>query len=81
MDSMPTPNYVVYAETTLRYHWSTDPIVLPAGAFVRPIEYQWVPKHVKDDERFRDYNKEKHIFAYTRHGILMFEHTQIRRAG
>lgn len=45
-------------------------IVLPAGSFVCPIDWYYVPKHVKESDRYRWFDKETHSVCYTRFGLV-----------
>lgn len=75
---MSTPNSVL----TEDHSWSHGPydqISLGAGAFVRPIEFIYVPKHVLDKPLCKGFNKDKEIFCYTSYGILPVPYSKIRR--
>ena len=54
---------------------------LPAGAFVKPIEYKWVPKHILDCDMGRWFNKDIQTFCYTHYGIVVIPNEMIRKAG
>lgn len=77
---MKTPNYVLkeehkYPSAKGSMH---DLKVLPIGSFVRPIEPQYVPKHVIDDERWRWFAPKVEVFAYTSQGIIVIPRNIIR---
>lgn len=48
----------------------SDPLVLPAGSFVRPIRQEYLPYHILNDKYFQDYLKPEYVFCYTRYGLL-----------
>jgi hypothetical protein len=57
--------------------WGQDPIKLGKGEFVRPIEINWVPKHVLEDERWKHYSVVTNVFAYTKHGIVPIPRSKV----
>jgi hypothetical protein len=67
---LPTPNFVLMSEYRPYMGSSSDPVVLPAGAFVRPIDLKYVPKHVIEDRRWSSFNEKTEVFCYTRVGII-----------
>lgn len=75
---MATPNYIlkedhIYAHGT----WNTESKILPGGSFVRPIEWCYVPQHVKDN--WIGFDQKTHVFAYTRRGILPLPRNKVVR--
>jgi hypothetical protein len=70
MPSMPTPNYVLMEDYQINLD-AHDIKVLPQGTFARPIEYQYVPKHVVENPLWRYYNKDRDVFVYCRAGIVL----------
>lgn len=66
---MKTPDFVLDREFVV-YSGPHDKKILEAGSFVRPISYQWIPKHIKDDPKYAWYNDKKEVFCYTRYGII-----------
>lgn len=73
-----TPDYVLTEQ--LVYHMGAhDTRVLEPGTFMRPIEIQYVPKHVIGDERWRFYDKDRDIFCYCRYGIVMVKRSALRQ--
>ena len=77
---MKTPNYILKEE--LKYPSERgamhDLKTLPAGSFVRPIQPQYIPKHVLEDERWRWFTPSTDTFAYTSQGIVMIPKNIIR---
>ena len=75
---MKTPDYVL-----------TDPVELPdgrggsikleQGAFVRPVEYAYVPKHVKDDERWTRFSIDTYLYCYTPKGFMPIDKSIVRK--
>jgi hypothetical protein len=75
---MSTPDYVLTEDhTMLTMSW--DKKVVPAGTFVRPIEYAYVPKHVKDQPLNKLYDNNTEVFCYTPMGIILLPRRLIRR--
>ncbi len=74
-----TSNYCLvsdhsYNQGNSRY----DLRILSAGTFVRPLELNYVPKHVIDDERWKAFDKTKEVFCYCRYGIVPIPRNLIR---
>ncbi len=77
---MKTPNYILkedYSYPSAKGN-SHDLKILKAGAFVRPIQIQYVPKHVLEDERWRWIMTKTETFAYTSQGIVVIPLNIIR---
>lgn len=55
-----------------------DPITLPAGLFVKPIEYRYVPKHVLEKYENTGHDDSKCVFCYTSYGIISIPRELIR---
>jgi hypothetical protein len=72
-----TPNFVTNEPIDINYG-KYDTKVIPVGSFVRPIEYQYVPKHILDDKRWERFDKETEIFVFTRYGFVPVKRTSIR---
>lgn len=71
--SVRTPNYRLIQDHTVSSGsglMGADYKTLPAGSYVRPIELSYVPPHVKEDSRWKYFNKELEVFAYTKFGII-----------
>jgi hypothetical protein len=75
---LPTPNYILTEQVTIGNGFS-DPKILPAGTFVRPIDKRWVPKHVLDSNMW--FNDKVEVFCYTRFGIVPIAQKMLRRTG
>lgn len=75
--SLPTPNFVLMSPLTIS-RGPYDNKTLPAGTFVRPIEYQYVPKHIQDADWNRFFDQTTDIFCYTRVGIVAVPRNIIR---
>ncbi len=50
---------------------SYDTRTIDSGAYVRPVEFDYVPAHIKEDKRWSNFDKTQHVFIYTRHGFVM----------
>lgn len=67
---MATPDYITTEEISFYYGSSQDFKVLPKGAFVRPVSYEYVPRHVIDHPMFSGFDKKTHVFCYSRLGFI-----------
>lgn len=75
---MSTPDYVLVQA----YFYSSslyDSKSLDAGAFVRPIELCYVPKHVVEDKRWSGFNKNTDVFCFTSLGIVPIPRAHMRK--
>lgn len=43
---------------------------LPERTYVRPINFEYVPKHVLDDPQWRWYSEFEYTFCHTKYGIM-----------
>lgn len=75
---MKTPNYII-TEKCVLYNGPMDEKVLEIGSFVCPIEYAYLPVHVKEDKRWKDVTLNTHVFCYTRYGIIPIEKNILRQ--
>ena len=73
---MKTPNYVLDEDFSIPYGHH-DVKVLPAGTFVRPIETCYVPKHIKDENKW--FNEKTDCYCYTRIGIIVIPKKYVRK--
>lgn len=48
----------------------SESIILTAGSHVKPMNYYYVPKHIKDDDRYRWFDKNTQVFCYCYMGII-----------
>lgn len=74
---MKTPDYIITEEHTHRIG-PLDERILPKGSFVRPIQYCYLPAHVKNDSQWKDINLDTHVFCYTHFGIIAIERKILR---
>jgi hypothetical protein len=72
-----TPDYLTTQDIELTADW-TDKLIIPAGSFVQPMDYGYVPKHCRDSKFNRGYDKNIHWFCYTRFGIFVLPKAMIR---
>jgi hypothetical protein len=66
------------SEDVAIYITSSEHKTLKEGTFVKPIEPQYVPKHVKDDPLRRVYDGTKDTYCYTPYGIFPVPRKSIR---
>ena len=78
---MKVQEYCLSEEVVVMKPFSTDHLTLPAGTFVKPIHYTYVPQHVLKDEKNRWFNKEIHCFVYCNKGTFMVPQKSIREIG
>ncbi len=75
-----TPNYITTQEITMDFG-PQDRRVIPAGSSVRPVEEQYLPKHIVDKWRC-EYTGEvvpkDKVFVYCRYGFWPVKRTSIR---
>lgn len=74
---MKTPNFVLTEEHNCAT--SGDSRMLPAGAFIRPIELIYLPRHITEADRHRYYSPQSDIYAYTRYGIICIPKYKVRQ--
>jgi hypothetical protein len=65
-----TPNYCLTEDCHIPSNDRGDGKVLEAGTWVRPIDPYYIPKHVKEDDRWPFFDENTQIFCYTRYGIV-----------
>ena len=76
---MATPDYVL-TEDYNHYVGPHDTRILKAGSFVRPIEFEYLPKHItdnKDNAWAAKYSSKS--FCYTFYGIILIPTELLRR--
>ena len=74
-----TPNYKLIES----YSYYLRPLktkTLDAGSWVRPVDYSYVPDHVREDERWDNFDVEKFVFVYTRQGFVMVPKRLVRES-
>lgn len=70
---MGTPNYVLTEKISIV--GATGSKTLEAGSFVRPVRYEYLPRHVKDK-----YNPiAGFIWVYTHYGLAIVQEDQVRQ--
>lgn len=76
---MSTPDYKL--TEPFKYWVNTqDCITFPAGSFVRPIEYAYLPKELK--EKFKlNFASGTEAFCHTKIGIICIPKNVLRRVG
>lgn len=75
---MKTPDYIL-TEDFNHYMGPHDSRKLPAGSFVRPIEFRWLPKHIQEspDGIWNKFHSDK-IYCYTHYGIILIPKNILR---
>lgn len=74
---MKTPNYVL-TQDFVAIFGVQDQKILPAGSFVKPVEFTYVPKHVIEGPYGKSFNKRTDVFCYTRIGFISIPRAWIR---
>jgi len=75
---MSTPDYVLQQD--FQWNEGTETRQLSAGTFVRPVKDCYVPKHVKEDTRWKVLREDKYIFCYCSKGFIRVPRTYVRKA-
>lgn len=76
---MATPDYVMTEDFDYMTD-SWDKKIIPAGAFVRPIDQYYVPKHVRNTMANKNFDWETETFCYTpRDGIIAIPNKMFRK--
>jgi len=74
-----TPNYVLITSFIFDSDSSQrNSKVLPAGSFARPIVFEYVPRHVIEDPRWKLFSDDLDVFCYTRYGIISIPKSLLR---
>lgn len=76
---MKTPNYILMTEVRIEYG-PQDTKIVPAGSFVRPVLFEYLPSHVKEAKQWLPFNKAKEIYVYCRWGFIKVQLEKIREA-
>lgn len=77
--SLKTANYLTIEAVEIHRGYGSESITIPQGTFVKPIEFCYVPKHVRDDMfNHNVYNKDTHIYCYSSYGMYPILRTKIR---
>lgn len=71
MKSGRSPNY------RLKRPVHVGDVVLPVGAFVRPIEFHYVPKDTLERLHFEEWRAAVAVVCYTRLGMVVIERDYI----
>lgn len=75
---IPTSNYVLTKDYTyLKDIFNSQ--TLMAGTFVCPIEFRWVPKHVKEDLKWKFFDNSTEVFCYCSHGFVVIPYNLLRK--
>lgn len=75
---MRTPDYVLTEPFTDYKGSNQDNKILPAGAFVRPIEFQYLPDHIRKNRDYVNMDKEKYVFCHSSIGMILVPRKQLR---
>jgi len=77
---MKTPDYVLDEAYTHHQSWGTEGKTLPAGSFVRPIEFRYLPKEMRDEPKYQYIEKDgTSYFCYTHIGIIAIPKDKVRK--
>ena len=74
-----TPNYRLKAEASIKTK-SGDWLKMPQHSWLRPIELEYVPKHVLEDKRWQHFDSKREVFCYTKFGYVVLMRTEIEEA-
>jgi hypothetical protein len=56
-----------------------EPIVLPAGTFVKILEPIYLPRHIKESDDYKYYKPETQSWVYCHFGIIVLPDKIIRK--
>lgn len=65
---MKMPDYRTIEDCVLKGDFFSDSKTLPAGSYVKPIDWYWLPAHIK--EQYKHYDRHTMLICYTRYGIF-----------
>lgn len=74
---MKTSNWILQTSVNIPYG-PHDVKVVPAGSFVSPVKYEYLPKHIKEEKFWQPYHADKDIYCYTKYGFIKVEKSQLR---
>lgn len=74
-----TPDFCLTEDTQVAEAGGWETKTLAAGTFIRPIDYYYVPKHIRDAEENRWFSADKEAFCYTPLGIKLIDKNKFRR--
>lgn len=73
------PTYITTEDISIKNgQYGHDSKILPKGSFVKPLHYDYVPKHVKENKTWAFFDKKTDVFAYTHFGIIAIPKNYIR---
>lgn len=73
-----SPNFILSMPLQITHRGSS--VTLPYGTFIRPINDEYVPRHVFDKPENKWYNSETHLFAYTWFGIIQIPKDAVKES-
>lgn len=76
---MKRPEYVLRKPVQIKSNRTGEYLTLQAGSHVQPINYDYIPKHLKD-LHWVYFDKEIHVFCATKYGIYPLQRSDIREA-
>jgi hypothetical protein len=77
MPTVKTPNYVTTEEITLHSANGQASKVVEAGSFVKPVEYCYLPSHIKESTEGRRLNEELDVFCYCKCGFIVIPRNKL----
>jgi hypothetical protein len=66
---MKTPLYITIEDHEV-YLGGGDIKTLPQGSFVKPIKFEYLPKHIKDRDNPSWFDPERYVYVYCHYGIV-----------
>lgn len=76
---MSTPDYCLIEDVQVAEAGGWETKTLKAGTFVRPIDYYYVPKHIKEAVENRWFIANLEVFCFTPLGIKLIDKNKFRR--
>lgn len=55
--------------------------MVPKGAFIRPVDWYYLPRHIKDANDYSYYltNRDEYCYCFTRHGLMVVPIKKFRK--
>lgn len=74
---MKTPNYVTTEDCKLD-QGKFSAKILPVGTFVRPINNEYLPRHIKESDMYFWIKTGEYVYVYCSYGIVLIPKDIVR---
>lgn len=72
------PNYRLKVEHQIRV--GQDALTLPQGAWLRPVEFLYLPHHLRNASEYIWMDQEKNVACYTKYGFHIIPRDKLEAA-